>query len=111
MTDIGRRNVVVDGTLFDRDGSEWTTKHTRWANAKQASGFVGRETPVGLVEAADRPVIWMSGDEAQQWWAHAKLHFDVPGALDAEPDDENRSWSAHIWQRGDDRLLVFETHR
>ena len=102
--------MVIDGVLWDADGHEWRTKHSRWATAKQAAGFVGREVPVGLVETVGRPVVWMSGDEAQRWWAHARRHFDVPGTSDAEPDDTNRTWSAHIWERGDRRLLVFETH-
>jgi hypothetical protein len=100
---------VVDGVLRDADGQEWTTKQTRWATAKQAAGFVGRDTPIGLLEAPGRPVTWMRGDDAQRWWARARRHFEVPGSADAEPDMENRTWSAHIWQRGDDRLLVFET--
>jgi hypothetical protein len=101
---------VTDGVLWDADGREWTTKPTRWATPKQAAGFVGRDAPVGLVEAGGRPVVWMSGSEAQRWWAHARLHFDVPGSVDAEPDAENRTWSAHIWQRGADRMLIFETN-
>ena len=101
---------MIDGLLWDAQGQEWTTKHTRWATAKQASGFVGRDTPVGLVDTPGRPVVWMSGDEAQRWWAHAKRHFDVPGSIDAEPDEDNRTWSAHIWQRAEGRMLVFETN-
>lgn len=110
MAETDRRSVVIDGVLWDEDGREWTTKHTRWATAKQAAGFVGRDAPVGLLEAVDRPLMWMSGDDAQRWWAHARLHFEVPGAMDAEPDELNRTWSAHIWERGDSRMLIFETN-
>jgi hypothetical protein len=109
VADGDQVNVVINGALWDRDGHEWATKPTQWATAKQASGFVGRESAVGLVDSPGRPLAWMSGDDAQAWWAHAKRHFDVPGSLDAEPDEDNRTWSAHIWRRGDGRLLVFET--
>ena len=110
MTDAARVNRVVDGALVDREGNEWTTKHSRWASAKQASGFVGRETPIGLLEAPGRALVWMHGDEAQAWWAHAKRHFEMPGTSASEPDEDNRTWSAHIWQRGSERIAVFETH-
>jgi hypothetical protein len=110
MTESPRLNVVVDGVLVDREGQEWTTKHSRWATAKQAAGFIGRDAPVGLIEHPGGELLWMHGDAAQQWWAHAKRHFDVPGTSDAEPDQANRTWSAHIWQRGDARLAVFEAH-
>ena len=96
--------------LWDGQGLEWTTKHSRWATAKQAAGFIGRDAPVGLVESPGQALIWMNGDTAQQWWAHAKRYFEVPGTFDAEPDQENRTWSAHIWHRGDARLAVFETN-
>lgn len=109
MADGEHKNSLIDGALWDRNGHEWTTKRTRWATAKQASGFVGRESSVGLVDAG-QTITWMSGDASQAWWAHAKRHFEVPGESDAEPDTQNRTWSAHVWQRGDERVLVFETH-
>lgn len=110
MTDATRLNRVLDGVLVDRDGNEWTTKHSRWATAKQVSGYVGREKPVGLIEAPGHELVWMQGEEAQQWWVHAKRHFEVPGTSASEPDEQNRTWSAHVWQRGDKRIAVFETH-
>lgn len=111
MADGDHANVVVGDVLWDADGLEWTTKRSRWATAKQASGFVGRDLPVGLIDSPGRPLTWMSGQPSQEWWAHAKRHFDVPGITDAEPDDSNLTWAAHIWQRDESRLLVFETHR
>lgn len=110
MADGDRKNDVVDGVLSDAAGHEWMTKHSRWATAKQASGFVGRDTPVGLIGSPGQPLTWMKGQASQEWWAHAKRHFDVPGRVDAEPDASNRTWSAHVWERGDARLLVFQTN-
>jgi hypothetical protein len=110
MADAEHKNKVVDGSMWDATGQEWTTKLTRFATAKQASGFVGREDPVGLVDAPGKPVRWMGAQDSQQWWTHARHHFDVPDKAIAEPDDKNRTWSAHIWERGKDRLLVFETN-
>lgn len=110
MADGDRVSALIGDTLWDDAGQEWTTKHTRWATAKQASGFVGRGAQVGLVVSPGQPMTWMSGDDAQRWWGHAKRHFEVPGQVDAEPDGENRIWSAHIWRRLETRLLVFETH-
>lgn len=107
---IGDRvNVIVDNILYDGCGDNWSTKHSRWATPKQAAGFVGRDTQVGLLDAPGKVLTWMSGQSAQEWWAHAKHHFEVPGTSHAEPDDTNRTWGAHLWQRGDARLLVFET--
>ena len=110
MTNAKPLNRVSDGVLVDRDGQTWTTKHSRWATAKQASGFVGRANPIGLIERPGAELIWMVGDDAQQWWAHAKRHFEVPGISHSEPDELNRTWTAHIWQRDDARLVVFETN-
>jgi hypothetical protein len=111
MADGDHVNLVVEDVLWDADGQEWTTKRSRWATAKQASGYIGREAPVALLDTPGQPLTWMNGQQSQQWWAHARLHFDVPGTLDAEADESNHTWAAHIWERGDDRLLVFETRR
>lgn len=108
MADYEHVDLVLGDSLWDAEGREFTTKHTRWASAKQAGAMARRNDAVGLVEAPGQPISWMRGVELAQWWAHAKRHFDVPGTVDGKPDEQGRIWSAHVWRRGDERLLEFE---
>ena len=96
--------------MWDADGNEWTTKHTRWVTYDQAKSFAKRDGCSGLLDDPGKPVRWMDSDETKTWWAHAKDHFEVPGSSVAEADEHGQTWTAHLWRRADVRLIVFETH-
>jgi hypothetical protein len=51
----------------------------------------------------------MSAQEMAAWWDHARRHFEVPGSKSGSPDERGLTWTAHLWRRGHDRLIVFET--
>ena len=107
----GPKRDRVDGdTLWDADGREWSTKHTRWVTRSQANSFAKRDGVAGLLDGPGQPVRWMDASETKAWWAHARNHFEVPGTIGAKPDDHGRTWTAHVWRRADARLIVFETN-
>lgn len=109
MADGDHLSHVQADHLWDSIGNEWTTKHTRWVTAKQANAFVHRAGGGGLLEGPGRPVRWMSAQEMAAWWDHARRHFEVPGSKSGSPDERGLTWTAHLWRRGHDRLIVFET--
>ncbi len=104
----GSRNRVLGDRLWDDDGQEWTTRRADWVTAKQVRQLIGRDQRV-LVHSYGRSVQWLGAAAAPQRWSHVRHHFEVPGEHGAEPDDEGRTWGAHLWRRGDARLLGFET--
>jgi len=101
---------VEGDRLWDADGHEWTTKHTAWVTLKQANAFARRAGGGGLLEGPGQPVRWMLGEEMSLWWKHARNHYEVPGHERARADEPGRWWTAHLWRRGDLRLIVFETN-
>jgi hypothetical protein len=87
----------VDGDrLWDADGREWTTKHSRWVDVNQAAGFARRESLVGFLDGPGQPVRWATADQTRQWWRQARRHFEVPGRSTAPAEEEGRTWSAHV---------------
>jgi hypothetical protein len=110
MADGDHVSHVEPGHLWDAAGREWTTKHTRWVTAKQASAFARRTAGGGLLESPGQPVLWMTAEEMAFWWAKARDHFEIPGSDFSLPDEHNRTWAAHLWRRGAERLIVFEAN-
>ena len=102
-------NKLEHDHLWDRAGDEWQTKWSQWASPSQASRFAKRDQGIVVSDGPGEDLRWLSGREAAAWWTHAKGHFEVPGKSSAEPDSSGRTWAAHIFKRGDDRLLVVET--
>jgi hypothetical protein len=119
MTDGDHRNHIEGDRLWDADGNEWT-RHVRWLTLAQARSFVRRGRTVGLMDAEftmdpvdggfARRLGWMDPVEARQWWEHGRMHFEVPGSgQDAPADGRGHTWAAHLWRRGTERLIIFET--
>lgn len=109
MADGDHLSYIDGDRLWDAAGREWVNKHTRWTTAKQANAFAKRGAVVGLHDSPGRPLRWLDGDQLSAWWAHARRHFEVPGVEGGKPDDHGLTWGAHVWRRGDERLIVFET--
>ncbi len=106
--DNGGGTGQVPRTLVDDAGREWTTRWASWASEKQVHQFLGRDQRV-CVRAPDEELRWLAADQARTLWDHLREHFEVPGIAAAAPDEQGRTWGAHVFRREDDRLLVFET--
>lgn len=101
---------VVDGDrLVDSSGRVWARKHSQWVSASDAGRLLKRGGPVARYDAAGGPVRWLQPDEAAAWWAQAKDHLEVPGVSAAPPDSTGRTYGAHLWRSGPDRLLGVQT--
>jgi hypothetical protein len=103
-------SFVEGSRLWDAHGQEWTTKHSTWVDADRAGAFARRDGIAGFLDGPGRPVRWATADQTRQWWRQAQRHFEVPGKSLAPSDEDGRTWTAHIWRRGTDRLIVFEAH-
>lgn len=100
---------VIDGDrLTDGNGRIWARKHSQWLSPTDASRLLRRGGAVALYDSSEGPVCWLQPDEAAAWWAQAKDHLAVPGSTGAPPDHAGRTYGAHLWRSGTDRLLGVE---
>jgi hypothetical protein len=110
MADGDHVSCIDGDRLWDADGREWRTRHSHWVAVEQAAAFVGRDGLSGFLDGPGRPVRWSTAVQTRQWWRQARPHFEVPGRVSAPADPQGRTWTAHIWRRGSDRLIVFEAN-
>lgn len=99
---------MLDDRLWDDVGREWSTSRAAWLTSKDVERWIKRDQRV-VIHGFGQPMQWLEPAEARAWWARAKRHLEVPGQHSAEGDEEGLTWGAHVWRRGDARLLGFET--
>lgn len=105
MTGASRCRVHKD-RLWDADGLEWSSTLGQWAGPDEVAALLAAGTPV-VVHGFGRPFRTLTTTEARRLWSKVSSHFEVPGRLGAEPDDNGLTYAAQVWTRGKERLLAF----
>ena len=106
VTAPGLRNTIAGDQLWDGDGRMWTRRHSAWLTAEEADRWVKRGQPIVLHPHDDGPVEWLNGEQAAAWWHDVKDHVETPGRSAApNPDDEGRTWGAHVWRCDSERRI------
>ncbi|MCK9900403.1 hypothetical protein CC117_04805 [Parafrankia colletiae] len=99
---------MLGDRLWDDAGREWRYAAGQWADVDEVERRLV-DARVVLLHGFGRPLQWLTRDDTARRWEQMRHHFEVPGQYGARGDDQDLTYAAVVWRRGDEQLLGFES--